>query len=286
MTKPKTARNVGLFRTAMESTARDALFGTASDFPRLIEIDLARIHPNPHQPRRFFDPDDMASLAQSIERHGLKQPILVQEQAKGDYILVAGERRFRAHEMLGRDTIFAIVTSGDTDELALVENVQRVDLSALELAEALARLMDTHHYTQEELGGIVGKSQSYVSHTLRLNSLPARIKQEYASSHRDVSRSVLVEVAWVKDEAEQLALWDRVKNGAKTVKDARASKAGAEPAGAAVPAPVTRLMSSVKRLNKQVGAILPHRDSLGDEERAALRILHRQLTELLGDEAV
>ncbi len=281
MTKPKTTRNVGLFRTAMESTARDALFGTASDFPRLIEIDLGRIHPNPNQPRRFFDPDDMESLAQSIERHGLKQPILVHEYAKGEYTLVAGERRFRAHEMLGRDTIFAIVTSGDTDELALVENVQRVDLSALELSQALARLIDRHNYTQEELGGIIGKSQSYVSHTLRLNTLPERIKREYATSHRDVSRSVLVEIAWVKDEADQLALWDRVKKGAGTVKDARAGKAQTAPP--APPSPVARLMTSVKRLGKQVGDALPHRDTLGPEEREALRTLHRQLTDLLGD---
>jgi len=283
MTKPKTARNVGLFRTAMQSSARDALFGTATDFPRLVELDLGRIHPNPNQPRRFFDKEEMESLADSIQRYGLKQPILVHEYAKGEYRVVAGERRYRAHEILGRDTIFAIVTSGDTDELALVENVQRVDLSALELAEALARLMDSHNYTQEELGGIIGKSQSYVSHTLRLNTLAPRIKQEYASSHRDVSRSVLVEIAWVKDEAEQLALWDRVKNGAKTVKDARASKAQAAPP--VPPSPVARLMSSVKRLNRQVGDALPHRGTLGDEERAALRALHRQLTELLAEEA-
>lgn len=283
MTKPKTTRNVGLFRNAVDATPRDALFGVASDFPRLIEIDLGRIHPNPNQPRRFFDPADMDSLADSIQRHGLKQPILVQEYAKGEYTLVAGERRFRAHEMLGRDTIFAIVTSGDTDELALVENVQRVDLSALELSEALARLLDRHGYTQEELGGIVGKSQSYVSHTLRLNALPDRIKREYATSHRDVSRSVLVEIAWVKDADEQLALWDRVKRGAGTVKEARKAKAPAAAVPAA-PSPFTRLMSAVRQTGRQLGEILPHRDALGEEERAALRALHRQLSDLLGED--
>ncbi|WP_431855636.1 ParB/RepB/Spo0J family partition protein [Azospirillum sp.] len=280
MAKPDKTRNFGMFRGAMETQAKDALFGTSVDFPKLVEIDLGRIARNPDQPRKHFDPDEMEALAESIQRYGLKQPILVQETGGGAFALVAGERRYRAHEMLGKDTIFAIITSGDSDELALVENVQRVDLDAVELAMALARLMERHGYTQEELGGIIGKSQSYVSHTLRLNALPDAIKQEYATSHRDVSRSVLVEIAWVKDEAEQLALWQRVKAGEGTVKAARTRKAR-------TPASETNTLATffnaVRLIRRQATDVEAHRGRLDDEQRSELRELRRQIDELLGE---
>lgn len=286
MAKPKT-RNFGLFRGAVEEQGRDALFGVSSDFPRLVEVELDRIERNPDQPRRIFDPEDMQTLAESIERYGMKQPILVQDTGDGRFLLVAGERRYRAHEMLGRDTIFAIVTSGDADELALVENVQRVDLNAIELAQALARLMERHGYTQEELGRIVGKSQSAISHTLRLNALPDRIKDEYATSHRDVSRSVLVEIAWIKDEAEQLALWERVKAGEGTVKAARSRKDSAkEPAAAPSPAratPVARFLDTLRKATKQLGDPAELRSQIDDTQRSELMELRRRIDLLLGE---
>jgi ParB family chromosome partitioning protein len=279
MAKPKT-RNFGMFRGAVEEQGRDALFGVSSDFPRLVELELTRIRRNPDQPRRHFDPDALQTLAESVERHGMKQPILVQDVGQGDFLLVAGERRYRAHELLGRSTIFAIVTSGDADELALVENVQRVDLDAIELAQALARLMERHGYTQEELGRIIGKSQSAVSHTLRLTTLPERIKQEYATSHREVSRSVLVEIAWIKDEAEQLALWERVKAGEGTVKAARSRKEGAVASSAS---PVASFLSSVRRATKQLGDPRAHRATLDEKQRAELQALRERIDLLLGD---
>ncbi|HYG87157.1 MAG TPA: ParB/RepB/Spo0J family partition protein [Azospirillum sp.] len=278
MAKPDKTRNFGMFRGAMETQARDALFGTSGDFPKLVELDLSRIARNPDQPRTHFDAGEMETLAESIQRYGLKQPILVKEVGDGAFMLVAGERRFRAHEMLGKDTIFAIVTSGDVDELALVENVQRVDLDALELSAALARLMGRHHYTQEELGSIIGKSQSFVSHTLRLNALPEAIKREYAASHRDVSRSVLVEIAWVKDEEEQMALWQRVKAGEGTVKAARTRKARTPPPG---PAALKLFFSTVRLACKQATDVQAHRHRLDDRQRAELRDLRRQIDGLL-----
>src|SRR5262245_3734560 len=117
MAKPNKTRNFGMFRGAVETQARDAPFGTSDDFPKVIEVGLGRIARNPDQPRKHFDPEEMEALAESIQRYGLKQPILVKE-AGSSFMLVAGERRFRAHEMLGKDTIFAIVTSGDADEPA------------------------------------------------------------------------------------------------------------------------------------------------------------------------
>lgn len=280
MAKPDRTRNFGMFRGAVETQARDALFGTSGDFPKLVEVDLGRVARNPDQPRKYFDADEMEALAESIQRYGLKQPVLVKETG-GAYMLVAGERRLRAHEMLGRDTIFAIVTSGDADELALVENVQRVDLDALELAAALARLMERHGYTQEELGGIVGKSQSYVSHTLRLNTLPDLIKREYATSHRDVSRSVLVEIAWIKDVDEQLLLWQRVKAGEGTVKAARTRKTRTP---SPEPTAINLFFTTVQLACKQATDVQAHRDRLDEKQRAELRELRRQIDALLEGE--
>src|SRR5512143_1573075 len=113
----------------------DHLFGTTRGVPRIIELDLAEIHTNPDQPRKTFDEEALQELAASIERHGLIQPITVKKLEDGQgYLLVAGERRLRAHEKLGLSRIVALVTKGDADEIALVENLQRQDLDPLEEA--------------------------------------------------------------------------------------------------------------------------------------------------------
>ena len=140
----------------------DRLFGTSAGFPHVVELDLARVHRNPDQPRRHFDEAELRSLASSIERHGLQNPILVHPLPQGEYLLIGGERRVRAHEMLGRKTVFAILTSGDPDEIGLIDNVQRVDLNAVEYAAALARLIDKHGYTHDELAAVVGRDRTDV----------------------------------------------------------------------------------------------------------------------------
>src|SRR5258706_11905861 len=104
---------------------RPDMFGASADLPRIIEIDLDQIQFNPDQPRKYFDEQSIAELAASIEAQGLLQPILVKRGAGESYIIVAGERRVRAHQKLERATIAAIVTEGDSEEIALIENIQR-----------------------------------------------------------------------------------------------------------------------------------------------------------------
>ena len=199
---------------------------TAADRPRIVEIDLHDLHPNPDQPRKAFSEESLIELAASIERHGLIQPITVKRLDDGTYLLVAGERRFRAFERLGRSTIPAIVTTGDAEEISLIENIQREDLNPLEEAEALARMMNRHRYTQEQLGQVVGKSQAAVSQVLGLLNLPETIKVEYRAAPRS-SKSLLVEIAAMKSEAEQLRLWAAIKDGRiASVKAARTARAG------------------------------------------------------------
>ncbi|WP_207462040.1 ParB/RepB/Spo0J family partition protein [Azospirillum sp. SYSU D00513] len=268
----------------------DSLFGLSADFPRLIELDLDRIHTNPDQPRRHFDEEALRELADSIERHGLKQPVLVQEIGDGDYRLIAGERRLRACGIAGRSTIFAIITDGDPDELALIENIQRVDLDALELAHAFARLIDRHDYTHEALGQVIGRSQAEVTRTLSLLRLPTDILEEYGTRYRAVPKSILTEIAAVDDPALQKRLWDTIKEGG-TVKALREAKksatAGAARRQPAPPAlPVVTFVSAVHRIAKDFSKLdardlREHRKRIGDKEREELQRLHAILGELL-----
>lgn len=138
-----------------------------------MEIPLEKVRPNPQQPRTTFDPEGMAELAASIRRHGLLQPIVVSRAGDG-YELVAGHRRVLAARAAGKTSIPAVIREDVRDrlELALVENLQRSDLNAIETARAYKLLMETYDLTQEQLAERVGKSRSHVANTLRTLSAP------------------------------------------------------------------------------------------------------------------
>ncbi len=147
-----------------------------------IEIPIYKISPNPHQPRRIFNQAELEELAASIEEHGLIQPLLV-TQVGDTYQLIAGERRWRAGQLAGL-TMMAVVIKETTPqqmlELAIVENIQRADLSPLEEAEAYAQLMEEFGLTQEAVAERVGKSRTAVANTIRLLNLPDEIKAALA----------------------------------------------------------------------------------------------------------
>ncbi len=145
------------------------------NYDEINEIDVNIIDPNPYQPRKNFDMDRLEELAESIKSHGLLQPIVV-IPAGNRYILVAGERRLRAHKIAKIDKIRAIVADADLDEkrlreLALIENIQREDLHPIELARSYKELIDVHGITHEELAKIVHKSRSQITNTLRILAL-------------------------------------------------------------------------------------------------------------------
>lgn len=219
---PKNKKNL----VAEKLKQRGAIFASA-DLPRVIEVDLAKLRPNPDQSRTIFDEVTLRELADSIEQHGLIQPISIApdpDHSSGEeYIIVAGERRYRAHQLLDRTTIPAIITSGDPAEIAVIENLQRENLHPLEEARALDNLMQKHRYTQEVVSKVVGKARNTVTSLLRLNTLPQRIQDECPTS--DISKSALIELARIGNSDEQLALWEDMKGGGtKTVRAARASK--------------------------------------------------------------
>jgi ParB family chromosome partitioning protein len=143
-----------------------------------VEILISRISPNPYQPRKRFNPEDLASLRASIAAHGILQPILVSETAIG-YQLVAGERRLRAAQAAGLDRIPAVIrqlVDRDQLELALVENLQRADLDPIETADAYRQLMNRFGFSQDDIATRVGKARSTVANTMRLLELAPEIQ--------------------------------------------------------------------------------------------------------------
>ncbi len=198
---------------------------TSDGVPSILEVELVRLQPNPHQPRKNFDKMALRELADSIEKSGLIQPIAVIENEDSGYTIVAGERRYRAAQLLKRRTIPAVLlTRGNTDELALIENVQRQDLHPLEESEAMAELMKRHGYTQEMLAEILGKARPTVTNMLKLNTLPEEIKLECSMSNI-ATKSLLLEIAQLPAE-RQLPFWKEVKTARTTVRAARERKAG------------------------------------------------------------
>lgn len=152
----------------------DALLGDDRSEHNLRVIPLSKIVPNPYQPRKFFDTESIVRLSESIRTHGVLQPIVVREKDQF-YELVSGERRIRACEMIGLVEIPAVVKDIADDQmaiLALVENLQRENLSAIDEARAYLELQDKFSMTHEDISNSVGKSRSYVTNTIRLLQLP------------------------------------------------------------------------------------------------------------------
>lgn len=188
------------------------------------EIELTRIVPNPGQPRTLFDEEALEELAQSISRLGVIQPITVKriENAKdGDpeYMIISGERRFRASQIAGLDTIPAYVREANDQtllEMALVENIQREDLGAIEVALSLQRLIDECSLTQEILAERVGKKRSTIANYIRLLKLPAQVQSALGSDMITMghARALLS----LPNDKQQLAMLAKVIKGHLSVR--------------------------------------------------------------------
>ena len=178
---------------------------------KLYDLELSKLTPNPDQPRKVFSDPEIQALADSIKEKGLLQPILVKKVENGQIIIVSGERRFRAHQLLERDTIPAWFTTGDPEELALVENLVREDLSAVETAEALDRLRDKlEGQSQADLAKLIGKAESTVSEILSLNKLPQHIRDEIRGDKRYPLRKLKL-IAKMKNPQKQIEVFRKLK---------------------------------------------------------------------------
>ena len=138
------------------------------------ELEIGKIKPNPNQPRKNFDIDALNELAASIKIHGIVQPIVVNKQGNDEYLIIAGERRWRAANICGLKTVPVIVknyTDKQVKEISIIENLQREDLNPIEAARAIKELMDEYGLTQEAVSERIGKSRSNIANTLRLLTL-------------------------------------------------------------------------------------------------------------------
>ncbi len=177
----------------------------------ICEIELSKIQPNPEQPRSVFDEESLDELTASIRSLGIIQPITVKETGDGQYLIISGERRYRASLKAGLTQIPAYVKTAEDDnvvEMALIENIQREDLNAIEIALAYQKLIDNYGLTQEQLSERVGKKRTTIANYLRLLKLPAEIQMGLKDKRIDMGHArALISV---EDPEVQIALYEQI----------------------------------------------------------------------------
>lgn len=186
----------------------------------VLEVDINKIKANPNQPRKNFDEEALKELAASIKIHGIVQPIVLNKQTNGEYMIIAGERRWRAAKLCGLTTVPAVIkdyTEKQIKEISIIENLQREDLNPIEAARAIKQLMDEYNLTQEVVAERIGKSRSNVANTLRLLTLYPEVVSmvedgRISSGH---ARALVV----VEDPKEQLKYAQMVVNKNLSVRD-------------------------------------------------------------------
>ncbi len=217
--KPKKGlgKGLGAFFDNVQPTVQDKPQQTAQpdgqalDGQSVLKLKIRDIEPNPDQPRKVFDKEKLRALADSIMEHGVIQPVLVKKSDNGMYIIIAGERRWRAAKQAGLKEIPCVLgeySDQSVMELALIENLQREDLNPIEEAEGYQNLMDTFKLTQDEVAKRVGKSRSAVANSLRLNGLSAKIKKLVSDGKltQGHARAILP----IYDEQDRLAMAERI----------------------------------------------------------------------------
>ena len=202
----------------------DALISTdtvqTSGSQSIGEIEISLIEANPNQPRREFSEESLAELAESIKELGIIQPITLRKSDNGRYQIIAGERRFRASQLAGKTTIPAYIVRADeeeTMEMALIENIQREDLNALEIALAYQQLIEQHNLSQEQLSKRVGKGRATIANFLRLLKLPAIIQVALKDKKIDMghARALLS----LDNAADQVKLYHEIEEKKYSVRE-------------------------------------------------------------------
>lgn len=241
--------------------AYDNEVGTSSYEREMVrEIEVSQISANPYQPRKSFEAEALQELSDSIVHHGLLQPIVVIEKDDG-YLLVAGERRLRAHKLANLETIKCVIADVDIDEtklreLALIENIQRENLNAIELANSYDELIQVYAITHDELSDIVHKSRSQITNTLRLLSLSTYVQKKLIEGIISQGHAkVLVGF----DEKEQKLLVDTIIGQKLSVRESEllAKKKKSLDEGIAAPVPLRETQSFMKSYEKKIQERLP-----------------------------
>ncbi len=175
------------------------------------EVPIDQIHPNPNQPRQEFEAEALEELAASIRQLGIIQPITLRKINEGNYQIISGERRYRASKMIGLEQIPAYIKTTEDDqvmEMALIENIQREDLNAIEIALAYQKLLEVHNLTHEKLSERLGKKRTTISNYLRLLKLPASI--QIGLKDKKIEMAHARALAGVEDSQWQLQLYQEI----------------------------------------------------------------------------
>jgi ParB family chromosome partitioning protein len=194
----------------------DALISTQEEVQTngsssISEIPIHQIEANPNQPRREFDETALAELAESIRNVGIVQPITLRKMESGTYQIIAGERRWRASQMVGLQSIPAYIRTADDEnimQMALVENIQREDLNAIEVALAYQHLIEKYNLKQEELSEQIGKNRATIANTLRLLKLPAQVQM--AIKNKRIDKGHARALLGLSDPALQVKLFKEI----------------------------------------------------------------------------
>lgn len=218
--------------------------------PEVLDLDPAVIKPNPEQPRKRFAVNELEMLKASISKEGVLQPILVRKVGES-YQVVAGERRLRAAQELGLSKIPALLASVPDDrllEVALIENIQRENLNAIDLATAYRQLMEVKRWTQDALAQALGLSRPLVTNTLRLLELPEDMQNSIVRGHITMGHAkVLLSVS---DPKEQRLLFEKIAEEKLSVRDLETAREASNEQSAAAPAPTAAPASSGDRKRK------------------------------------
>lgn len=266
----------------MIGEASDTLVTDGGRFRHSFEVALDMVAPDPGQPRKLFDPAEIAALAATMAEQGQLQPILVRRDpaARGRWILIAGERRWRAALHNAWPAILAIEHAGDPEVAALVENLQRVDLSPLEEARGLQRLITGKGWSQDDAAARLGKHKSDISATLRILSLPQDMLDAVVTSQPGPPKSVLVELARIEDPQALRHLGRLLRAGTLTVRAVREARS-MQPVPPALP-PVSRPLPELGRVISALEKLQGADSVLTEQDRLALHHLRAVVNALLG----
>lgn len=267
--KPGRGLGRGLDALLPARAATTAPSATLAPSRELFRCPLDKIVPQKGQPRRHFDAKALDELAQSLKEHGLLEPLVVRRRPDTDQLeLIAGERRWRAAQRAGLREVLVVVrdsSAKEAFELALIENAQREDLSAIEFAESLARLSAEFGYTQDQLAQRVGKDRSTVANALRLLKLPEAVRERIV--HGELSEGHGRALLGVSEPARLQEIADKVLRGRLSVRQTealvRAARSAQRRPQGAPPAKTPNVRDLEQRLERKLGVRVELRDRGG-----------------------
>ncbi len=237
------------------------------DIRSLRHVPVELLHPNPNNPRKHFAEEDLNTLAQSLKDKGLLQPLVVRSRGDGSFEIVAGERRWRASQRAGLHDLPVLIRELDdkeTLEIALIENIQRSDLNALEEARAFRQLLEQYAYTQQQLADAIGKSRSHIANTMRLLNLPAATQKQIEEGSLTAGHArALIATETPEELADKIIKLNLTVRQAEDL--ARAKAPSAE--GKVLPSKDADTRALEKQMTENLGlhVAIKHKDKLGGQ---------------------